>query len=386
LYASREGFDDSPAGAAKIRAVSKLRVGIVFGGRSTEHEVSVTSATTIFQAMDPARYLPVLIGIDHDGGWRVAEPELSLLPEAVFDCADAARARPALGAAGLELLRADGRSALAAPLDAVFPIVHGRGGEDGSLQGLLELAGVPYVGPGVASTALCMDKLLSKRVLRDAGIPIVPALEAPRAELLADSAAFAARAIRELGLPLFVKPSNTGSSVGVEKARDERQLREALQRAARYDHHVLVESAIDAREIEFAVLGGNEPQASVAGEITYTAEYYDYEAKYASDRTRLWIPADLPEPLAEELRGAAIAAFRALKCWGMARADFFVERGTGRWYANELNTLPGFTDGSMYPRLWAASGIALPELIDRLIELALERQRAQAQLVVRFTS
>jgi D-alanine-D-alanine ligase len=365
--------------------VSKLRVGIVFGGRSTEHEVSVTSATTIFQAMDPARYAPVLIGIDHDGGWRVAEPELALLPEGVFDCADAMRARPALGS-GLELVRADGRSALAAPLDAVFPIVHGRGGEDGSLQGLLELAGVPYVGAGIAATALCMDKQLTKRALRDAGVPVVPALEAPRSELLSDPAPFAARAIREYGLPVFVKPSNTGSSVGVEKARDERALRDALRRAARYDHHVLVEPAIAAREIEVAVLGGSAPQASVPGEITYAAEFYDYEAKYASDRTRMWIPADLPDASAEELRSAAIAAFRALKCWGMARVDFFVERESGRWYLNELNTLPGFTDGSMYPRLWAATGIALPELVDRLIELALERQRAQAQLVVRFTS
>ena len=377
-----------------LRSV-KLRVGIVFGGRSTEHEVSVTSATTVLQAMDPARYSPVLIGIDHDGMWRVAEPELSLLPEGVFDCADAPRARPALGA-GLELLRADGRTALAAPLDAVFPIMHGRGGEDGSLQGLLELAGVPYVGPGVGASALCMDKQLSKRALRDAGIAVVPALEAPRSELLADPAPFARRAIEAFGLPVFVKPSNTGSSVGVEKARDESALCAALRSAARYDHHVLVEPAIDAREVEVAVLGGDSPQASVAGEITYAAEFYDYEAKYASDRTRLWIPADLPEIQAEELRSAAVAAFRALKCWGMARVDFFVERATrgpsdrgsdgGRWYLNELNTLPGFTDGSMYPRLWAATGIALPALVDRLIELALERHRIQSRLVVRFTS
>jgi D-alanine-D-alanine ligase len=365
--------------------MSKLRVGIVFGGRSTEHEVSVTSATTILQAMDPARYVPVLIGIDHDGAWRVAEPELELLPEAVFDCADAPRVRPALGA-GLQLLRADGSSGLTAALDAVFPIVHGRDGEDGSLQGLLELARVPYVGAGVSASALCMDKQLTKAALRDAHIPVVPALEASRAEVLADPAPFAARAIEAFGLPVFVKPSNTGSSVGVEKARDARALRDALRRAAGYDHHVLVEPAIAARELEVAVLGGDEPQASVVGEITYASDFYDYEAKYASDRTRLWIPADAPEALAEELRSAARRAFRALKCWGMARVDFFVERETGRWYLNELNTLPGFTDGSMYPRLWAATGVALPALVDRLIELALERARVQGQLVVRFTS
>src|SRR5262245_34828612 len=231
-----------------LRAVSKLRVGIVYGGRSTEHEVSVTSATTVFQAMDPARYAPVLIGIDHDGAWRVAEPGLELLPEGVFDCSDAVHARPSLGP-GLQLLRRDGSSALAAPLDVVFPIVHGRGGEDGSLQGLLELAGIPYVGAGVAASSLCMDKQLTKRALRDAGISVVPALEAPRAELLADPAPFAARALEAYGLPVFTKPSNTGSSVGVEKARDLESLCGALQRAARYDHHVLVEPAIDAREV-----------------------------------------------------------------------------------------------------------------------------------------
>jgi D-alanine-D-alanine ligase len=366
--------------------VSKLRVGILFGGRSTEHEVSVTSATTILQAMDPARFAPVLIGIDHDGLWRVAESDLALLPEGIFDCTDASVAVPVLRGTGLELVRTDGTSALDAPLDVIFPILHGRGGEDGSLQGLLESTGTPYVGAGVAGTAVCMDKRLSKRVLRDAGLPVVPELESPGLELRRDPAGFAARVIRELQLPVFVKPTNTGSSVGVHRANDEHQLLDALRDAARYDTHVIVERAIDAREIECGVLGGAEPQASPLGEITYSAEYYDYEAKYASDQTQLWIPADIPAALTEELRGAALRAFVATRCWGMARVDFFVERGAGGWYVNELNTLPGFTDGSMYPRLWGHAGIALPDLIDRLIELALERHRIESELLVRFTS
>ncbi len=366
--------------------VSKLRVGILFGGRSTEHEVSVTSATTVLQALDPGRYVPVLLGVDHDGAWRVAEPELELLPEAIFDCADAPRARPVADGGGLELLGADGASLLAAPLDAVFPIIHGRGGEDGSLQGLLELAGVAYVGAGVAASALCMDKRLSKRVLRDAGLPVLPDLEIPRARALAEPGPFAAQAIAELGLPLFVKPANTGSSVGVQRADDEIALREAVREAARYDHHVIVEPSVDAREIECAVLGGDEPQASPLGEITYAADFYDYEAKYASDATQLWVPADLPPDRSGELRAAALRAFVATRCWGLARVDFFVEREGPRWYVNELNTLPGFTDGSMYPRLWAHAGIELPELADRLIELALERGRAARELVVRFRS
>ena len=364
--------------------VSKRRVGIVFGGRSTEHEVSVVSATSILQALDPARYDPVLIGLDHAGGWHLAESDAELPPEAVIGHRASARAFPGLRQ-GLEWVGEDGRPALSAPLDVVFPIVHGRGGEDGSLQGLLELAGAAYVGAGVASTALCMDKLQTKAVLRDARLPVVPAVAAGRAEVLRDPQACARRAERRFGFPVFAKPVNTGSSVGVGRAESLRELEDALAEAARYDLGVLVEPALEVREIECAVLGGEDPQASVTGEIVYPGAFYDYEAKYASDRTELRIPADLPSELAEALRDCALAAFRALGCWGMARVDFFVERGDGAFYVNELNTLPGFTEGSMYPRLWEASGIALPELVDRLLELAIERRRNASELEVRFT-
>ncbi|MFQ5513520.1 MAG: D-alanine--D-alanine ligase family protein [Myxococcota bacterium] len=366
--------------------MSKLRVGIVFGGRSTEHEVSLVSAKTILEALDPARYSAVLIGIDHEGRWRVAEPESDLVPEAVFASAAAVTAAPVLWG-GLELQGDAGRTPLpGGALNVVFPIVHGRGGEDGVLQGVLESAGVPYVGAGVASTALCMDKTLSKRVLRDADLPVLPSIEVPSRALGRDASACLDRIEQAFAYPLFVKPSNTGSSVGIRRVSRRDELRDALQHAARFDHHVLAEPAVDARELECAVLGGERPEASLLGEILSPNEFYDYAAKYVSDETRLVIPAPLDPAASERLRALALEAFSALKCWGMARVDFFVTREGGEVFVNELNTLPGFTDGSMYPRLWEASGIALPELVDRLIELALERHREAASLELRFRS
>jgi D-alanine-D-alanine ligase len=364
--------------------MAKLRVGIIFGGRSTEHEVSVTSATTIFQALDPARYTPVLLGVGHDGSWHVADADAELLPEAVFASAKARTSFVGLRD-GLDLLQSrDARSALAEPLDVVFPIIHGRGGEDGTLQGMLELAGVPYVGCGVLATALCMDKALTRAVLRDAGVPVVPSREISRHTAEHSTTDFIEMIEEAFPYPVFVKPTNSGSSVGVDKVRSRVHLQHAIKEASRYDHDVLVEPAIDAREIECAVLGGHTPQASQLGEIRFSSEFYDYEAKYAAESTQLCIPAELPESLSEELRVLALRAFKALKCWGMSRVDFFVERNTHQIYLNELNTLPGFTDGSMYPKLWEASGIALPELTDRLIELALERQRETDALELRF--
>jgi D-alanine-D-alanine ligase len=361
--------------------VSKLRVALLFGGISTEHEVSVTSATTILQALDPARYSPILIGLDHEGQWRVLEGA-DLPPEAVFDSDRTTRAFPTLRD-GLEFVKDGGGEALSRGLDVVFPIIHGRGGEDGSLQGMLEVCGVPYVGAGVMATALCMDKTLTKRVLRDAGIPVLPSHEAPRH---ADPEELIARVERDFEYPVFVKPANTGSSVGVVRAADRSELVRGIAEAARYDHWVLVEPAADAREVECAVLGGHEPEGSMLGEIGHRGEFYDYEAKYVSDSTELVIPAPIPDALADQVRALAVAAFQAVKCWGLARVDFFIDRRTERVYLNELNTLPGFTDGSMYPKLWEASGIAIPELVDRLIELALERRREQDSLVTRFTS
>jgi len=362
----------------------KLRVGILFGGVSTEHEVSVTSATTIFHGLSADRHIPVLIGLSHDGAWWIAEPETELAPDTLFDAQGSVRGFMSLRE-GLDFLQQGGKSALSAPLDVVFPIIHGRGGEDGILQGVLESAGIPYVGAGVTASALCMDKTLSKRVLRDAGIPVVPSVEHSRQALLESPATAVDEIERRFPYPVFVKPTQTGSSVGVGKAKTRGELELCLKDAARFDHDVLTEPGFDVREIECAVLGGHAPRASVLGEILPASEFYDYHAKYQSDTTQLMIPASLSEDLTRELRSLSLLAFRATKCWGFARVDFFIERGTDRIFLNELNTLPGFTSGSMYPLLWQASGVELPELIDQLIELALARHTEKRQLVVRYT-
>jgi D-alanine-D-alanine ligase len=362
--------------------VPKLRVGILFGGRSTEHEVSVTSATTIFHALDPARYEPVLIGVDHDGRWLAAEAESGLLPEAIFGSSAAVEVTPALHS-GLGLLDHTGR-ANATEIDVLFPIIHGRFGEDGTLQGLLELAPVPYVGSGVLASALAMDKVATKRILRDAGVPVVPSLDASRREVLRDPQPFIDRVEAQFEYPVFAKPVNTGSSVGVIKARDRAELASGLADAARYDLRVLVEPGLDVREVECAVLGGHDPEASVPGEIRTRSDFYDYEAKYVSEETELVLPAPIDEATSERLRELALRAFRAIGCWGLARADFFLLRSSGELLLNELNTLPGMTEGSLYWRAWQASGLALPELVDRLIELALERHRERSELEIRY--
>jgi D-alanine-D-alanine ligase len=362
----------------------KLRVGLLFGGRSTEHEVSVTSATNVLRALDPARYEAVLIGIDHDGHWYLAEAERGLSPESVFSSANATEVAPTL-TAGLSLLRSNGAgSPLRAPLDVVFPITHGRYGEDGTLQGLLELAGVAYVGAGVLASAVCMDKVATKRLLRDAGIPVVDWLDTTSHELQRDPGAFVDAVSDRFGFPCFAKPVNTGSSVGIHKAHSREELSRALADAARYDLRVMVERAIDAREVECSVLGGYRPEVSCVGEIIPSNEFYDYEAKYVSEDTRLVIPAQIPERSAEQIRTYAARAFQVTDCWCMARVDFFLAKKSGEIYLNELNTLPGMTEGSLYWRAWEASGIALPELCHRLIELALERHRERRALELRY--
>jgi D-alanine-D-alanine ligase len=284
----------------------------------------------------------------------------------------------------LELLGQDRRPAIDPPPDVVFPIIHGRGGEDGSLQGLLELAGVPYVGAGVTASAVAMDKALTKGVLSHAGLPILPWIDIPRPQALGATDSLLEKVEQKVGFPAFVKPANTGSSVGVHRVEDRSALREALRDAVRYDLRALVEPAVDAREIECSVLGGREPEASVPGEIVPDRSFYDYEAKYMTEGSELLVPAPLDAGLSDEIRNLACRAFRAIDGWGMARVDFFLDRTTGALYVNELNTLPGFTEISMYPMLWEASGLPLPGLVDRLIELALERHRERAELEVRY--
>jgi D-alanine-D-alanine ligase len=362
----------------------KLRVGLLFGGRSVEHEVSIASATSILQALDPERYDVSLIAIDCDGRWHLGSGA-ALLPAGTIEGSEVLL--PAVPGGGALLPRSSGEgSAAQAPvLDVIFPIVHGRGGEDGALQGLLELADVPYVGSNVLSSAVQMDKDVAKRLLAAAGLPVVPwvTLRASAIEVDGGREA-AARIAGELGMPVFVKPANSGSSVGITKARDEDELAASLREATRYDDKIIAERALDAREIEVAVLGNEAPEASVPGEIVPHHEFYDYEAKYHDETTELVIPAPLSDEESARLRALAIEAYRALDAEGMARVDFLVERADGTAWINELNSLPGFTDGSMYPRLWEASGLPYSALLDRLIELALERHRRRSRLETRY--
>jgi D-alanine-D-alanine ligase len=354
--------------------MTKLRVGIVFGGRSVEHEVSVASATSIREALDPGRYEVSLLCVDTEGRWRLGGP--GALP------ASAGRGEevslPAVPGDGT-LISAKGSQPVGR-LDVIVPIIHGTGGEDGCLQGFLELANVPYVGSGVLGSAIQMDKDVAKKLLRAEGIPVVPWVAVPAREVARGAEAHADAAIRELGLPVFVKPASLGSSVGVSKAKTRAELVEGLRHAARFDEKILVERAVPAREIEVGVLGNDAPEASVVGEIVPKSEWYDYESKYVDDATELLVPAPLDPAIAEEARALAIRAFKALEGAGLARVDFFLDKETGALYLNELNSLPGFTDVSMYPRLWQASGVSYPALLDRLIELSIERHRRRAEL------
>jgi D-alanine-D-alanine ligase len=335
----------------------RTRLVVLYGGRSAEHEVSCVSAVHVLKALDPDRYDVLAVGITHEGRWVVDRALTGARPQAL---------PAALEARGEEVAVAD----VADERTVVFPVLHGPFGEDGTMQGLLEQLGVPYVGPGVLSSALAMDKAMAKTVLGQHGLP------QPRHFVVRDderASHVAARVADELRWPVFVKPANLGSSVGVSKATDAESLAAALGDALGYDELALVEEAIVGREIEVAVLGNREPEASVPGEVVPGREFYDYEDKYVEDSARLLIPAPLDDGAAVAVRGLAVDAFIALRCEGMARVDFFYEDSGRGFLVNEVNTIPGFTPISMYPKLWAASGVDYPALIDRLVALALER-------------
>ncbi len=383
----------------------KLRVGVLFGGRSSEHEISLRSALTIMSAMDPKRYEVVPIGIGRDGRWYLREDALRLL-------AEAAPRLEALADGGLEVSllphpagralvkapengrrtapsrsgsRTDKR-ALPGPLDVVFPVLHGTYGEDGTVQGLLELAGIPYVGAGVLGSAIGMDKDVQKRLLRDSGLPVVRYASLMYSQWRADPRC-AAHLAGPLGYPVFVKPNALGSSVGISKVKDESALPAALEDAFAYDRKVLIEAACVGRELECAVLGDDHPEASIPGEIIVKGrhEFYSYESKYVDpDGCEMKIPADAAPSHIEHLRELAVGAFRALGLRGMARVDFLARPSLSEIFVNEVNTIPGFTSISMYPKLWAASGLPLPKLIDRLIDLALKEHRERASLKITY--
>jgi len=369
---------------------SRMRVGIVFGGRSVEHEVSLVSARAVIANLDPARFEIVPIGITKEGRWVTAsDPQILLqggpgkggLTERRLVELKGARPAALTGDPGVHGLLSTvvpagaPPSADAGPLDVVFPIVHGPLGEDGTIQGLLELAGIPYVGAGVAASAIGMDKALMKEIFAAKGLPVTRHEVYLRSRIRQDANGTAREALEKLTLPVFVKPANGGSSVGVFKVSEAGRLPQALASAASYDRKVLVEEGVAAREVECAVLGNDQPETSIVGEIVPSNEFYDYDAKYIDGRSKLIVPADLSPAQAERVRTLAAAAFRAIDAAGMARVDFFVRRSDGAIILNEVNTIPGFTPISMYPRLWAASGVSFPQLVEKLIALALERQR-----------
>ena len=345
----------------------RRKVGVLFGGQSVEHEVSVVSAQGVLAAIDPARFKAVPIGVTRQGTWlTTAQTEHAL------DRIRAERIKSLDEPLGDGILHRTAALGALRRLDIVFPLIHGTNGEDGTLQGFLELAGVPYVGAGVAASALGMDKGLQKTFFRHHNFPVVNDIEIRASEWRRDPQAIVRAAEATIGYPAFVKPANGGSSVGTSKARSREDLETSIAEAFRYDRKVLVEEAVDAREVEVAVLGNDEPEASPVGEITYRSEFYDYQAKYDDPSTGLHIPADIPEATSDRLRQTAIEAYRSIDCAGLARVDFFL-MPDGSHYINEVNTIPGFTPMSMYPKLWENAGLTYRDLITRLIELGIER-------------
>jgi len=356
----------------------RLRIGILFGGRSGEHEVSLASAASVIRALDTEKYEAVPIGITKDGRWLVGTSAAQKLLAEVLKAGERVVLPPDPSSSALVSL-GGGSAQPSVKVDVIFPVLHGTFGEDGTVQGLLELAGVPYVGAGVLGSAVGMDKDLQKRIFREARIPVVPALAISRHEWETKRGAVLVAVKKKFGFPLFVKPATLGSSVGMTRVSTAAELPAAMDLAAEFAQKIVVERAIRGREIEVSVLGNAEPKASIPGEIIPHREFYDYAAKYLETGTRLEIPAKLNKKQVAQFQEYSVRAFRAIECMGMARVDFFLERGTGKIYLNEVNTIPGFTSISMYPKMWEASGIPYSELISRLIELALEQYKEKAR-------
>jgi D-alanine-D-alanine ligase len=363
----------------------KMTVAILFGGRSGEHEVSLMSSRSVLSVLDPDRYDIIEIGITHQGGWLAGENA-----HEAFVSGDLGRLIPVFLSAdptrpGLFLLKDDGRVEKLAEVDVYFPVLHGTYCEDGTIQGLFEMADVAYVGAGVLGSSVGMDKALFKDVMRSNDIPVVDYITVLRADIENDMELVVQRAESLADYPLFVKPANLGSSVGITKCRTRSDLAEGLMEAAQFDRRVIIERGVnDPREIEISVLGNDDPQVSVAGEIVPGADFYSYEAKYILDSSQLIIPAALSPEQVETIRQMSIKAYKACDCYGMARADFLIDSRTGAIYLNEINTIPGFTKISMYPKLWQASGLSYPELVNRLIELAFERKADRDRTVREF--
>ncbi|MDD3249171.1 MAG: D-alanine--D-alanine ligase [Smithellaceae bacterium] len=372
--------------AVKNQRKSRLTIGVLYGGRSGEHDVSLCSAASVVAALDKTKYDVVAIGIDRDGRWYVQDrPEiitdknfgriLSLKKKGVW-LVNHFEDRNRLH---LYDINSRGKKVV---VDLVFPVLHGTYGEDGTMQGLLELARVPYVGVDVAGSAIGMDKDVAKRLLAQAGVPVVPWITVSRPDWLARPQKILRGALKQLEMPVFVKPLCTGSSVGIKKVKVRKDLASAVDYAFGFDTRIMIEKGIDCREIECAVLGNEDPRASVLGEILPTHEFYSYEAKYLDpEGAKMNIPAKIPARLSVAIRKCAVLGFRALNCNSMARVDFFLDKKTNSFYLNEINTLPGFTGISMYPKLWEATGLSYSALLGRLVELALARHREKSAVM-----
>ena len=374
----------------------RLKIAVLFGGRSGEHEVSLVSARSVMEALDPERFEVIPVGITREGAWLVGADPMRALEEESFDETRPVAILPDPTRSGLNQLQTQpqdegGRLSLLSRVDAVFPVLHGTFGEDGTVQGLLELANVPYVGAGVLASAVAMDKIIFKQVCDDVGLPIVPYVYCSRRRWEREPEVILNDVEAQLDYPVFTKPANLGSSVGISKSRNREELRRGLDEAAKYDRRLLVEVAVPAaREIEVSVLGNEAPSASVPGEIIPSRDFYSYEAKYldvGEDASDLLIPAPLDDEMTAHIRAMAIKAYRAIDCAGMARVDFLLSGETEALYLNEINTIPGFTSISMYPKLWEATGVPYDRLLSWLIDLALERhaENARSERVFRPT-
>ena len=360
--------------------MKKKRIGILFGGKSAEHEISLLSAKNIIEALDPERYELLLIGIDKQGKWHLNNASEYLLnaqnPKLIKLNHSKRELSFVPGRTQGQLIETD-KSEVLENLDAVFPVLHGPWGEDGTIQGLLRLANIPFVGCSILSSAVCMDKDFSKRLFEQAGIPICKHVVLKSTDK--DKMGFE-QLVEKLGLPMFLKPANMGSSVGISKVNSKESFEKGLEEAFLYDHKVVIEESIVGRELEVAVLGNNEVSASVVGEILPQKDFYSYTAKYVdSDGALLKIPADLDKVTADKIRDLAIKSFKTMECQGLARCDFFLTK-EGDLFLNEINTLPGFTKISMYPKLWEAAGLPYTQLINKLLELAIERHEHDGQL------
>src|SRR6202142_1000255 len=355
----------------------RLRIGVLFGGRSGEHEDSLASAASVIRALDPEKYEAVPIGITKDGRWLVGNKAHQMLAD-ILKSGQRVSLPPDPTSRAL-VSSGQGARHPSVAVDVVFPVLHGTFGEDGTVQGLLELAGLPYVGAGVLASAVGMDKDVQKRLFEQAGLPIVPFLAFHRWEWERDRVKVLREIKKKFRFPIFVKPATLGSSVGMTRVKALHELQPAIDLAAEFGLKIIVERGVNGREIEVSVLGNDEIRASIPGEIVPHREYYDYAAKYLEGGTQLVIPAQLTKKQVATFQEYAVRPFRAIDGTGMARCDFFLERNNGKLFINELNTIPGFTSISMYPKLWEASGLPYPQLLDRLIELALELHREKAR-------